>query len=175
MDRAVLDAYGWQDLQPVCGFALDWLDLDNDELADTLASAPDDIREQIESADYFFPDAATACRSQSQIKKDGKGELPWRYRWPDDTRDDILARLLALNAQRAELERLSGLPGANTKPDSEANDNFAAPKKPSTPRKPPNAPPRNLPPAHCSMIEATSNAGTGSSAPRHPFSRKEHP
>ena len=41
MDRAVLDAYGWQDVQPVCGFALDWLDLDEDELADTLASAPD--------------------------------------------------------------------------------------------------------------------------------------
>jgi hypothetical protein len=114
MDRAVLDAYGWQDVQPACGFALDWLDLDDDELADTLASAPDDIRERIESADYFFPDAASACRFQSHIKKDGKGKLPWRYRWPDDTRDDILARLLALNAARAELERLTGLPGGSS-------------------------------------------------------------
>jgi hypothetical protein len=135
MDRAVLDAYGWQDVQPVCGFALDWLDLDDDELAETLASAPDDIRERIESADYFFPDAASACRFQSHIKKDGKGKLPWRYRWPDDTRDDILARLLALNAQRAELERLTGLPGAspatpNRDPASatpEDSDSTAAP------------------------------------------------
>jgi hypothetical protein len=135
MDRAVLDAYGWQDVQPVCGFALDWLDLDDDELADTLASAPDDIRERIESADYFFPDTASACRFQSNIKKDGKGKLPWRYRWPDDTRDDILARLLALNAQRAELERLTGLPGAspatpNRDPASatpEDSDSTAAP------------------------------------------------
>ncbi len=115
-----------------CKFALDWLDLDDDELADTLASAPDDIRERIESADYFFPDAASACRFQSHIKKDGKGKLPWRYRWPDDTRDDILARLLALNAQRAELERLTGLPGAipARAPDSatsEDTDSTAAP------------------------------------------------
>jgi hypothetical protein len=33
---------------------------------------------------------------------------PWRYRWPDDFRDEVLARLLALNAQRAEQERLTG-------------------------------------------------------------------
>jgi hypothetical protein len=121
MDRAVLDAYGWQDVQPVCGFALDWLDLDDDELAGTLASAPDDIRERMESADYFFPDAASACRFQSHIKKDGKGKLPWRYRWPDDTRDDILARLLALNAARAELERLTGLPGGGSRVSASAS------------------------------------------------------
>jgi hypothetical protein len=135
MDRAVLDAYGWQDVQPVCGFALDWLDLDDDELADTLASAPDDIRERIESADYFFPDAASACRFQSHIKKDGKGKLPWRYRWPDEVRDDVLARLLALNAQRAELERLTGLPGVSSKPspDADADSGDSPPKaKPAT-------------------------------------------
>jgi hypothetical protein len=33
---------------------------------------------------------------------------PWRYRWPDDLRDEVLARLLELNRQRAEEERLSG-------------------------------------------------------------------
>jgi hypothetical protein len=141
MDRAVLDAYGWQDVQPVCGFALDWLDLDDDELADTLASAPDDIRERIESADYFFPDAASACRFQSHIKKDGKGKLPWRYRWPDEVRDDILARLLALNAQRAELERLTGLPGATSKAegvtdtDGSDSDTASSPKAASPAKK----------------------------------------
>ena len=116
MDRAVLDAYSWSDVPTTCGFALDWLDLDDDELADTLASAPDDIRERIESAEYFFPDVASACRFQAHIKKAGRGKLPWRYRWPDEVRDDVLARLLALNAERAELERLTGLPGAKSKP-----------------------------------------------------------
>jgi hypothetical protein len=33
---------------------------------------------------------------------------PWRYRWPDNFRDEVLARLLELNRQRAEEERLSG-------------------------------------------------------------------
>jgi hypothetical protein len=40
---------------------------------------------------------------------------PWRYRWPDDFRDEVLARLLALNAQRAEQERLAGLAAAGAK------------------------------------------------------------
>ncbi len=34
-----------------------------------------------------------------------KKRKPWRYRWPDETRDDVLARLLALNAERADEER----------------------------------------------------------------------
>lgn len=33
---------------------------------------------------------------------------PWRYRWPDDIRDEVLARLLALNAERAAEEQRSG-------------------------------------------------------------------
>ncbi len=33
-----------------------------------------------------------------------KRKKPYRYRWPDDTRDDVLARLLELNAQRPKRE-----------------------------------------------------------------------
>ena len=40
--------------------------------------------------------------------KKSKKKKPWRYRWPDDFRDEVLARLLELNRQRAEEERLSG-------------------------------------------------------------------
>ena len=32
---------------------------------------------------------------------------PWHFRWPDDFRDEVLAKLLELNRQRAEEERLS--------------------------------------------------------------------
>ena len=35
--------------------------------------------------------------------------LPWRYRWPDDICDDVLARLLALNAERYAEEVAQGL------------------------------------------------------------------
>ncbi|RIL07544.1 MAG: SAM-dependent methyltransferase [Proteobacteria bacterium] len=38
---------------------------------------------------------------------------PWRLRWPDETRDDVLARLLALNRERAAEEARSG--GVNAK------------------------------------------------------------
>jgi hypothetical protein len=73
MDRAVLDAYGWTDLQPTCEFLLDYEDEEDDEEA-----------------------------GGRQRKK------PWRYRWPDDFRDEVLARLLELNKQRAEQEALAG-------------------------------------------------------------------
>ena len=54
---------------------------------------------------------------------------PWRYRWPDEFRDTVLARLLELNQQRAAAERLAGgntEPGGGTRP----------PPKPRKPRKP---------------------------------------
>jgi hypothetical protein len=42
---------------------------------------------------------------------------PWRYRWPDELRDEVLARLLALNQARARAEALSGGAAAKgTKP-----------------------------------------------------------
>lgn len=65
MDRAVLDAYGWQDIPTDCEFLLDY---------------------PIDEAEW------------------GKKKKPYRYRWPDDIRDEVLARLLELNAQRAEEE-----------------------------------------------------------------------
>jgi len=43
---------------------------------------------------------------------------PWRYRWPDEFRDEVLARLLELNKKRAEQEALAG--AAATKPKKAA-------------------------------------------------------
>lgn len=101
MDRAVLDAYGWSDVPTDCGFALDYLDIeDEDEL-------PPEARERIDAGDLFFADAASAAAFNAAVAT-GRKRLPWRYRWPDDVRDDVLARLLDLNAKRAEQERLAG-------------------------------------------------------------------
>lgn len=71
MDRAVLDAYGWTDIQPRCEFLLDY---EEDE------------------------DEETTSRRRK----------PWRYRWPDEVQEEVLARLLDLNQKRAEEERLAG-------------------------------------------------------------------
>lgn len=70
LDRAVLDAYGWQDVPTDCEFLLDH----------PIGAAAWDVRTK-----PFY-----------------------RYRWPDDARDEVLARLLELNAERAATEARSG-------------------------------------------------------------------
>jgi len=73
MDRAVLDAYGWTDIQPVA-------------------------KHEVE-----FEEEATDEDDFSSAKKP---KQKYRLRWPEEVRDDILARLLILNEQRAAAEAL---------------------------------------------------------------------
>jgi hypothetical protein len=49
--------------------------------------------------DYEDEDSESAEESSGRKKK-----KPWRYRWPDEIRDEVLARLLKLNAERAAEE-----------------------------------------------------------------------
>ena len=79
MDRAVLEAYDWHDLAERA--TCEFL-LDYEEEED---------------------DDETEVRPGRRQKK-----KPWRYRWPDDFRDEVLARLLELNKERAQQERLAG-------------------------------------------------------------------
>jgi hypothetical protein len=79
MDVAVLRAYGWH------------------ELADQ-AAAPDFCQFLLE----YEEDEDTASESGSTRQK----KKPWRYRWPDDFRDEVLARLLELNEKRHKEELL---------------------------------------------------------------------
>ncbi len=87
MDRAVLDAYGWTDLQPTCEFLLDYEE-DDDESG-----------------------------SGRRRKK------PWRFRWPDDIRDEVLARLLELNRQaRPTTDALHRAPPPKERPKNHARN-----------------------------------------------------
>ncbi|MEQ8763215.1 MAG: N-6 DNA methylase [Planctomycetota bacterium] len=70
MDRAVLIAYGWDDIPTDCEFILDY---------------------EIDEENW------------------GRRKKPTRYRWPDEVQDEVLGRLLELNAQRAQEEARSGL------------------------------------------------------------------
>ncbi len=70
MDRAVLDAYGWTDLHPVCEF---FPEFDEEEEDDDSGSG------------------------RAKQKK-------YRYRWTEEIHDEVLARLLALNRERAALQ-----------------------------------------------------------------------
>jgi hypothetical protein len=98
MDQAVLAAYGWSDVPSACGFGIDFLDTEED------AQLPDELQERIDSSELFFWDPNDARDFQSQLQAygaiTGRRKLAWRYRWPDAVRDDVLARLLALNAER---------------------------------------------------------------------------
>jgi hypothetical protein len=69
MDRAVLDSYGWTDIDPTSEFVLDY---------------------------------------EIDVEEWGDRKRPYRYRWPDEVRDEVLARLLELNAERARDEARSG-------------------------------------------------------------------
>jgi len=71
MDRAVLDAYGWQDIKPVC-----------------------DFREQLDES--------------------------IRLTWAEETRDEVLARLLELNRVMAEQEAAEAAQGAEAAKAAEA-------------------------------------------------------
>jgi hypothetical protein len=76
MDRAVLSAYGWDDLaeKAACEFLFDYEEDEDDD----------------------------------PTSKKSRKKKPWRYRWPDEFRDEVLARLLELNEQRAMEEKLAG-------------------------------------------------------------------
>jgi hypothetical protein len=113
MDQAVLAAYGWSDVLTDCGFGLDYLDLEDD------AQLPDNLQDRIDSGQLFFWEPDEACAFEAQVRAygavKGKKKFPWRYRWPDDVRDDVLARLLALNAERYGEEVALGLHGKTGK------------------------------------------------------------
>jgi hypothetical protein len=61
---------------------------------------------------YGWTDISTECDFFLDYVTDedesGRGRKPWRYRWPDQVRDDVLARLLGLNAERAAEEARVG-------------------------------------------------------------------
>ena len=61
---------------------------------------------------YGWSDLPTECEFLLDYEIDeatwGRKKKPYRYRWPDYLRDDVLARLLALNAERAAEEARSG-------------------------------------------------------------------
>ena len=61
---------------------------------------------------YGWGDIPTDCEFLLDYAIDeeewGSKKKPYRYRWPDAVRDEVLARLLELNGRRAREERLAG-------------------------------------------------------------------
>ncbi|MDQ6807408.1 MAG: hypothetical protein M3065_21205 [Actinomycetota bacterium] len=76
VDRAVLAAYGWDDIPTDCDFILDY-EVEDDE--------------------------------------SGRRKKPYRFRWPDVVRDEVLARLIELNGERAAAEQRARLATQTTR------------------------------------------------------------
>ena len=71
---------------------------------------------------YGWTDIPTDCDFFLDYEIDdatwGRKKKPYRYRWPDSVRDEVLARLLALNAERAAEEARAGTEGHPTRTQS---------------------------------------------------------
>jgi hypothetical protein len=69
---------------------------------------------------YGWSDIPTDCEFllDYEIDEEGWGsrKKPYRYRWPDEVRDKVLARLLELNAERAREEIRSGATANESRP-----------------------------------------------------------
>ncbi len=105
MDAAVLAAYGWNDVATTCGFGLDYLDLDDD------IELPSDLQDASTAAISSLIRLPEAAAFDSQIPRCSKQQKETAVALPlaRSVRDDVLARLLALNAERAAEEAALGL------------------------------------------------------------------
>lgn len=68
---------------------------------------------------YGWSDISTDCEFLLDYEDDdddagSRRKKPWRYRWPDDVHDDVLSRLIELNAGRAAEEQRSGVAAGST-------------------------------------------------------------
>lgn len=97
MDTAVLTAYGWlgedgKTLKPADGAAGEPLSLDCKFLLD--------------------------YEDEDESEDEGKGrkkKKPWRYRWPDKVRDEVLSRLLKLNAEQSQKDAITNATASSSK------------------------------------------------------------
>ena len=66
---------------------------------------------------YGWTDIPTDCDLLLDYAIDeaswGRKKKPYRWRWPDTVRDEVLTRLLALNADRAAAEARAGAAAAS--------------------------------------------------------------
>ena len=69
MDRAVLAAYGWADIDTTCGFDLDWCE------AEAADDASPDTLERIETGQFFFESAEEARAFAAELE--GRRQSSW--------------------------------------------------------------------------------------------------
>ena len=97
MDKAVADAYGWNDLHLEHGFVFDYIE--EEEALGEAAANLSDLKDE-----YFFGQAETAqalIASAGNSKAGSRRKIPWRFTLSRRCRDNIIERLLRVCAQNA--------------------------------------------------------------------------
>ena len=121
LDERILASYKWQDMHAPTGYKLIKPEIS------TEVEVPSYVQEKLDADELFFLEANEALEFEELLRSCGavssKKNLAWRYRWPDAVRDDVLARLLALNAERYAEEVAQGL---HSKGSSKASGTAAA-------------------------------------------------
>ena len=83
---------------------------------------------------YGWTDIKTDCEFllDYEINEEewGDRKKPWRYRWPDEVREEVLACLLELNAERAAEESRVGAAAEKGKAKAGAGAKKGSKKKP---------------------------------------------
>ena len=80
---------------------------------------------------YGWTDIPTDCEflldyETDEAEQASTRKKPYRYRWPDEVRDEVLARLLELNAQRAAEEERAGVAAIGTRPEAARSPQVAS-------------------------------------------------
>ncbi len=95
MDSAVLALYRWDDLAKPYSFDLAYFDVE------LKSSVPDEVEHRISRQDFFFATQEEAFEFDSMIAAAAfkQKHLPWRLQWDKAVREELLVRLLTLNAE----------------------------------------------------------------------------
>jgi hypothetical protein len=87
---------------------------------------------------YGWRDISTDCEFLLDYEVEDDDEpgkrrkkKPWRYRWPDEVHDEVLARLLDLNQRRAAEEKLVGTKPRKPRPKPRQRKPAAKPGTPA--------------------------------------------
>lgn len=126
---------------------------------------------------YGWTDVPTDCDFFLDYEIDeetwGDKKKPYRYRWPDGTRDEVLARLLELNQKRYQAEVAAGLHGGTAKGSpAPAKKKTAAPlEPPRSPQPPPRVVPKS-PPADLLQLGTAELVALGTAEARRELKRR---
>lgn len=124
---------------------------------------------------YGWPNVPMDCEFLLDYEIDeetwGNKKKPYRYRWPDDVQDEVLARLLELNQQRYEIEAAEGLHGK--KAQNETRSRKQAPvKKPDAVRQASSRVKTQDPDPELLRMKTSELVALGTSAAKHELRRR---